>query len=105
MPGYLGPTAAPSGPGRELWQAMLEESAYIHAQLHKRGFTFMRVLADGVIIVSAYGVFEPSDVQRAARDTAPFHPHSKMLKVFGVRSSPSGAVTKRMLLLESEVMA
>ena len=89
----------------ELWQAMLEESAHIHAQLHKRGFTFMRVLADGVIVVSAYGVLEPSDVTRAARDTAPFYPHTNTLEVFGVRSSPSGAVTKRVLLLESEVMA
>ncbi len=105
MPGYLGPTAAPSGPGRELWQAMLEEAHHIHAQLHKRGFTFMRVLADGVIVVSAYGVLEPSDVQRAARDTAPFYPHTNTLEVFGVVSSPSGAVTKRVLLLESEVLA
>ena len=105
MLGYLGPTAAPSGQGRELWQAMLEESAHIHAQLHKRGFTFMRVLADGVIVVSAYGVLEPSDVMRAARDTAPFYPYTNTLEVFGVRSSPSGALTKRVLLLESEVMA
>lgn len=84
---------------------MLEEAVYIHAQLHKRGFTFMRVTADGVIVVSAYGVLEPSDVQRAARDTARFYPNTNTLEVFGVRSHPSGAVTKRVLLLESEVMA
>ena len=73
---------------------VITEAPRIFQALERGDFSKMRCVADGHIIISAHLVHAPSDVVGAVRGNASRFPQAKRLEVYGVRSSPEGAITQ-----------
>lgn len=73
---------------------LIAQAPRIFQALERGGFSKIRCIADGHIIVSAQLVHGPLDVVNAVRGNASRFPQVKRLEVYGVRSSPEGAITQ-----------
>ena len=87
-----------------LWQKMLDRAEPIFTQLEAHGAFLMRVLADGEVVVQAYGVLEPLDIVRAARGAAPFYPNAQTLEVCSVRPDVGGAIVRRVVRFTAQAV-
>ena len=87
-----------------VWQLMANSAARILEKLQKHGFTALRCVADGEIVISVYLISSEVHVREAALSTARYYPHTRRLEVRGVRSSAEGAVTKHIVTFNATAL-
>ena len=87
-----------------VWSRMVDMAPRILEKLQKYGFTALRCIADGQIVVSAYLITTAQHVKEAASSAERYYPHTQRLEVLGVRSSPEGAVTKLVVVFVAQPM-
>ena len=78
----------------EVWLEVGRNAPRILEKLQKHGFTALRCVADGEIVISAYLIATEQHVQEAALSAARYYPHTQRLEVWGVRADVKGAITK-----------
>jgi len=85
-----------------VWLEMSSSAVRILEKLTRHGFTALRCIADGETVVSVYLVSSEQHVREAASSAARYYPYTQRLEVYGVRSSPSGAVTKHIVTFSAQ---
>ena len=103
-----------SGPARKVlmlgqdsgavWLEMAQSAARILEKLQKHGFTALRCIADGQIVVSAYLITTVQHVKEAASSAERYYPHTQRLEVLGVRADVSGAVVRPIVAFTAQAL-
>ena len=86
------------------WSQMVDSAPRILEKLQKYGFTALRCIADGEIIISVYLVSSEQHIREAASTAERYYPHTQRLEVQGVRSSPQGAATKLVVVFTAQAV-
>ena len=87
-----------------MWSRMVDMAPRILEKLQKHGFSALRCVADGAPAVSVYLVSSEQHIQEAASTAERYYPNTQRLEVYGVSSSPEGAVTKLMVVFVAQPM-
>ena len=87
-----------------VWLEMAQSAGRILEKLQKHGFTALRCVADGEIVVSVYLVSTEQHIREAALSAAPYYPNTQRLEVQGVRSSPQGAVVRSIVTFSAQAV-
>ena len=87
-----------------VWLEMAQSAGRILEKLQKHGFTALRCVADGEMVVSVYLISSEQHVKEAALSAARYYSSAQQLEVLGVRSSPQGAVVRSIVTFTAQVV-
>jgi len=75
-----------------VWLEMAQSAGRILERLTRHGFTALRCIADGEIIISVYLVLSEQHIREAALSAARYYPNTRRLEVYGVKADLNRAI-------------
>lgn len=85
-----------------VWSRMADSAGRILEKLIQHGFTALRCVADGEIVISVYLVSSEQHIREAALSASRHYP-AQRLEVSGVRSSVTGAITQHIVTFTARI--